>query len=149
MHYYAYGSNLCTRYLWEYCPSATFVIKADLPNYRIEFRHYSHDMQGGISTIIEAPGELVQGAIFDVSENEIAEMDLLEGVPQGSYRRETVLVLGADGSWHKADLYRVVKPAGPYTPAKGYLDLMIEGAREHALSAGYIEQLESLRRSLD
>ena len=149
MRYYAYGSNLCTRYLQEYCPSATFVLKADLPNYRIEFRRYSQEMQGGISTIMEAPGGLVRGVIYELSENEIGAMDLLEGVPQGLYLRETFLVLGADSSWHQADLYRVGKPAGPYAPAKRYLDLMIEGAREHALNAEHVKQLESLRRSLD
>jgi gamma-glutamylcyclotransferase (GGCT)/AIG2-like uncharacterized protein YtfP len=149
MHYFAYGSNLCTRYLQEYCPSATYVMKADLPNYKIQFRRYSHEMQGGISTIMEAPGNLVRGVIYEVSKNEIGAMDLLEDVPQEIYLRETFLVLGADGSWHRADLYRVAEPAGPYPPAKRYLDLMIEGAREHALDPDYVEDLETLRQSLD
>lgn len=46
----------------------------------------------------------------------------------------------------KADLYRVTNPAGPFPPSKSYLDLMLEGAREHQLDADYIEWLESLRR---
>ena len=51
MYHYAYVSNLCSSYLRQYCPSATFVMKADLPNFRVEFRHYSEVSGGGISTI--------------------------------------------------------------------------------------------------
>jgi gamma-glutamylcyclotransferase (GGCT)/AIG2-like uncharacterized protein YtfP len=149
MKYFAYGSNLSTRYIRKCCPSATFVIKADLPNYRVEFRHYSEKRQGGISSIVEAPGQLVRGVIYEVLHKEIEELDVLESVPEGLYRRDTFLVLGEDKEWHKADLYRIIRPTGPYAPAKGYLDDMIEGAREHGLDPAYIEELVSLRRSLD
>jgi gamma-glutamylcyclotransferase (GGCT)/AIG2-like uncharacterized protein YtfP len=148
MRYYAYGSNLCSRYLKEYCPSAVFVTKADLPNYRIEFRRYSHGMGGGISTIMEAPGRLIRGVIYEVPEGEIGAMDKLEGVPEGLYLRETFLVLGADCNWHRADLYRIAKPEGPHAPAKRYVDLMVEGAREHGLDPKYVAELSALRRSL-
>ena len=80
MNYYAYGSNLSTRYVRRYCPSATFVMKADLPNYQVEFRHYSENRQGGISSIIEAPGQLVEGVVYDVPEEELADLDILESV---------------------------------------------------------------------
>lgn len=149
MRYFAYGSNLSTRYIRTYCPSATFVMKANLSNYRVEFRHYSENRQGGLSSIIEAPGELVQGVIYEVPEEEIEELDILESVPEGLYRRDTFLVMGEDGMWHKADLYRVANPSGPYPPSKGYLEDMIEGAQEHGLEPEYIEKLVLLRRSLD
>jgi len=149
MYYYAYGSNLSTRYVRRYCPSAVFVMKADLPNFQVEFRHYSENRQGGISSIIETPGELVQGVLYAVPKQEIIDLDILESVPQGLYRRDTFLVLGEDGEWRRADLYRVSVPAGPYTPSKGYVDDMIEGAREHGLTPEYTERLVALRRSLD
>jgi gamma-glutamylcyclotransferase (GGCT)/AIG2-like uncharacterized protein YtfP len=149
MYYYAYGSNLSTRYVRHYCPSAAFVMRADLPNYRVEFRHYSENRQGGISSIVEAPGQLVRGVIYDITEEELIELDILEGVPEGLYTRDTFLVQGEDGQWHEADLYRVAKPTGPYQPSKAYLDDMIEGAREHDLAPKYIEELIAWRRSLD
>jgi gamma-glutamylcyclotransferase (GGCT)/AIG2-like uncharacterized protein YtfP len=149
MYYYAYGSNLSTRYVREYCPSAVFVMKADLPNFEVQFRHYSENRQGGISSIIEAPGELVQGVIYEVPEQEIIDLDILESVPEGLYRRDAFLVLGEDGGWHRADLYRVSTPAGPYAPSRGYVEDMIEGAREHGLTPEYIEKLVALRSSLD
>ena len=149
MYYYAYGSNLSTRYVRDCCPSAVFVMKANLPNFQVQFRHYSENRQGGISSIIEAPGELVEGVIYEVPEQEIIDLDILESVPEGLYRRDTFLVLGEDGGWHRADLYRVCAPAGPYAPSKGSVEEMIEGAREHGLTSEYTERLVALRRSLD
>ena len=148
MLYYAYGSNLSISYMREYCPSTRFVMKADLPNYQVEFRHYSEDMKGGISSIIETPGELVRGVIYEVPDSEIEAMDVLESIAEGLYRRETFLVLG-DGGWHHADLYRVVVPDGPFIPSTQYVEYMISGATEHHLDPTYIRSLEDLRHSLD
>ena len=121
MYYLGYGSNLSTEFIKPYCPSAKFVMRAVLPNFRIEFRRYSENLSGGISTIMEAPGEMVYGVIYDVPLKEIEELDILEDVPDGIYKRETFLVLGEKKEWCKADLYRVVKPEGPFTPSKTYM----------------------------
>ncbi len=149
MHYFAYGSNLSSTYIRDHTPSATFVMKADLPNYKVEFRHYSKNMWGGISSIIETPGTLVKGVIYDVRKSELDELDILENVPEGIYRRDTYFVMGEDGQWHRADLYRVSTSTGPYTPSRSYVDFMIEGAREHGLDADYVEQLVAIRKTLE
>lgn len=148
MYCYAYGSNLSTTHVRRFCPSATFVMRADLPNQRVEFRHYSTRRQGGISSVVEAPGELVRGVIYEIPAPEIEALDRMESVPEGLYRRDTFLVLGEAGAWHRAELYRVTTPTGPYTPAREYVDLMVEGAREHRLAPEYVERLAALRRSL-
>lgn len=144
--YFAYGSNLATRYLHDYCPSAKPVQRARLVNFHIEFRRYSTDLQGGISTIIEAPGETVWGILFSIPVPEIEALDVLEDIPLGLYQRDGFLVLAEDGSWQTAQLYRVVKPEGPFTPAKSYLDFMLEGAREHGLPGDYIDGIEAFRK---
>jgi gamma-glutamylcyclotransferase (GGCT)/AIG2-like uncharacterized protein YtfP len=128
----------------EQCPSATAVMLAELPNYRIEFRRYSTGMKGGVSTIMEAPGDLVKGVLYRVRRDEIAALDDLENLGQGLYRRQTFRVLGADGAWYPADLHRVVRPAGPFAVAPAYLALMLEGAREHGLGDDYVTRLEAL-----
>jgi hypothetical protein len=56
MLYFAYGSNLSTKYVHNYTSSAVFLMRAFLLNFHIEFRRYSDNLKGGISTIIEAPG---------------------------------------------------------------------------------------------
>ena len=149
MKYFAYGSNMSTDFIREYCPSAKFIMRANLPNFQIEFRRYSEEFKGGISSIIEASGEMVKGVIYEIDENEILALDILEDVPQGIYRRDTFLVLGEDGKWHHADLYRVANPSGPYCPSKQYVDFMVAGAKEHHIDPEYTDRLESLRLSLD
>lgn len=149
MYYFAYGSNLSTRFIRDYTPSATFVMRAELPNYRVEFRHHSENLQGGISSIVETPGELVKGVIYEVLEAELEALDILESVPEGIYRRDTYILMGEDGEWQRGDLYRVSNPTGPYTPSSSYVDFMIEGAREHGLDADYVEQLVAIRKTLD
>jgi gamma-glutamylcyclotransferase (GGCT)/AIG2-like uncharacterized protein YtfP len=149
MKYFAYGSNMSTAYLHDYCPSATYVMRANLPNFHIEFRRYSTELQGGISSIIEAPGEMIHGVLFEIDEAEILALDILEDVPLGIYRRDSFLVLGEDGNWHKGDLYRVANPAGPYTPSKKYVDFMVTGALEQQIDADYAQKLINLRASLN
>ncbi len=146
MYNFAYGSNLKLDYIRDYCPSATFVMRAYLPNFHIEFRRFSTDLQGGISSIIEAPGEMVHGVIYDIPEAEILELDVLEDIPLGLYRRDSFLVLGEDREWHSAELYRVVTPTGPYKPATQYIGWMIEGARQHNLDPAYIDHLITLQQ---
>ena len=58
------------------------------------------------------PGSLTKGVIYDVPEEEILALDVVESVPQGLYVRERFLVLGDDRGLHEADLYRVVRPEG-------------------------------------
>ena len=149
MNYIAYGSNMSSAYIRDYCPSAKFIMRIFFPNYRLEFRRFSTDLQGGISSIIEAPGELIHGVLYDIDEAEIEALDVLENVPEGIYLRETFLVLGEDGSWHHGDLYRVAHPDGPYKPAKQYVDWMIAGAKEHHIDADYTAKLVALRQTLD
>lgn len=74
-------------------------MKGLLPNYHVEFRRYSTDMQGGISSIMEAPDDQVEGIVYDIDRNEIEDLDILENVPEGMYRRDTFLVYGDDGAW--------------------------------------------------
>jgi gamma-glutamylcyclotransferase (GGCT)/AIG2-like uncharacterized protein YtfP len=149
MYHFGYGSNLNKGFLRQYCPGAEFVMKAYLPNYEVQFRFWSKRRQGGISTIIEKPGGLVHGVIYEVPEEELKVLDVLESVPRGLYRREAFLVLGEDGGWHEADLYRVARPQGPFTPSRGYVELMLSGAREHGLDPGYVKRIESIyERSL-
>lgn len=144
MYHFGYGSNLNIDFLHNYLPSAKRVMRAYLSNYEVQFRFWSKKRQGGISTIIEKPGGLVHGIIYECNEDELINLDIIESVPQGLYKRETFRVLGEDGEWHLADLYRVANPKGPFTPAKGYVELMLSGAREHDLDPEYVKVIEAI-----
>ncbi len=149
MYFYSYGAFLSTKCVRKHCPSATFIMKAKLPNFKVEFCHYSEDDQGGVSSIIESPSQMVQGIIYEVPEREIEELDKIEITSEGVYQRDVFLVFGEDGKWHEAHLYRTTHPAGPYKPSRSYLKHMIEGAQEHNLEANYVRDLLILLRSMD
>jgi hypothetical protein len=134
------------------CPPlscATFVVRADLPNYQVQFRVASDTRPGGTSGIVEMPGQLVRGVIYAVQKTEILDLDTLERVPEGVYEKERFLVLGEDDEWYGADLYRPAAPGEPLPPAQHYLDDMIDGARAHGLDSAYLEKLVAWRRSLE
>ena len=147
--YLGYGSNMSEVYMKAYAPSLEYVMNARLPNYEIQFRKYSTNMKGGISSIIEKPGGMVYAVLYWISKKEMEALDILEDVPLGIYKRETFQVLGDDGIWYAADLYRVANPKGPYTPSKQYLDIMVAGAKEHNINKDWIARLEQARADLD
>jgi len=143
---FAYGSNLTIAYVHQSCPSAQTVMRASLPNFGIGFPHYATRFAGGVCSIVERPGALVEGVIYRIARAELEALDRQIFVPEGLYRRETFRVLGEDAAWHQAELHRVTRQAGPFPPADAYLDLMIGGAEAHGLSADYIAALKALRQ---
>ena len=91
---------------------------------------------------------MVHGVIYEVDSREIEALDILEKVPLGVYKREGFMVMGEDGRWYKADLYRVVKPEGPYTPAERYVEWMVEGMKEHDIDPVYAKKFNDLYSTL-
>jgi gamma-glutamylcyclotransferase (GGCT)/AIG2-like uncharacterized protein YtfP len=146
MFHFGYGSNLSSEFVKEkLIPNAKFVMKGYLPNFEIQFPFWSEEVQGGYSGIMEAPGELVQGALYEVTEQELIELDDLD-VYKDLYQRQTYLVLGEDGEFHAADLYRVIDPQGPFPPSRAYVEIMLTGARELGLTPDYIARIEAFHR---
>lgn len=143
MHHFGYGSNLKREFVKTMLPSAIFKMKAYLPNFQVEFRVWSEKRNAGISTIFRAPGELVHGALYEVPEEEMKALDQREGYYIGTYLRETFLVLGEDGKWKNADLYRAISPKEPFVPSRSYVTTMLEGAREIGLDADYIKKIQA------
>ena len=148
IYYFGYGSNLDEDYMRQWTPSLKFVSLARLPNFEIQFRKYSTDLKGGISSIIEKPGGMVQGVVYTIEKLEMEALDILEDVPLGIYKRETFKVVAEDGIWYNADLYRVVNPKGPFTPSVKYLGYMIKGAKAQGINQPWIDYLESLREEV-
>lgn len=143
MFHFGYGSNLSIEFVQEeLVPDAKFVMKGYLPNFEVQFPFWSEEVQGGYSGIMEAPGELVHGALYEVAEEELIALDDMEGVYKDRYRRETLLVWGEDGEFHPAELYRVIDPQGPFPPSRDYVEIMLTGARDLGLDPDYIEKIE-------
>ncbi|CAN5657742.1 hypothetical protein BH09PLA1_BH09PLA1_20930 [soil metagenome] len=159
MWYFAYGSNLNSRAVADWCRQGglrAIQMKdprpAVLDNYRLCFPIFSEYWQGGTADIVYDPGKSVAGALFSLSE---ADMKLIDqkidrrldnaGKEVGIYRRIDVKVspLGK-GDKLSAVTYqgtRVDKDHVP--PTQLYMDLLIQGAYSHGLSMMWIAYLQS------
>ena len=142
MYYFGYGSNLRASFVTELIPSAKFVMKGYLPNYEVQWRAWSAEYRGGISSISETPGEIVQGAIYECAEKELEKLDYIPGIYVPEYKRETFVVLGEDDKWHSMELYRLWELKGPFPPSRIYVEGMLEGAKQLGVSPDYLEKIE-------
>lgn len=150
MYYFGYGSSLNASSLTkELLPSARYLMKGYLPNYEVQWREWSEKLQGGISCINEAPGEIVQGAIYECDKEDIKKLDFMPGVYVPQYKRENFVVLGEDGKWYSVELYRLWELKGPFPPSRKYVKGMLEGAKEIGVSSDYLDKIEGwLRKSI-
>lgn len=144
MYYYSYGSFLDFNTLKKHCPKAKIVCKAVLPNWEVQFNFMSNTYHGGVSGIEPALNHLVRGVVYDMPEDELMYLDKIEGVPEGSYYRHTIIVVKEDGTPIKAYTYRTTNPKGPFKPTKKYLELIVNGAKAHKIDPSYISQFEAL-----
>jgi hypothetical protein len=160
MWYFAYGSNLNSRAVAEWCrhyghkPLPLKTGKpAVLDNYRMSFPIFSEYYGGGIGDIVYDPGKYVMGAVFDLSEADLAILDQkvnrrvdAAGRDLGVYRRIEVEVapLGKKGKPIKAITYQGVSGERYHIPpTQHYMDLVIQGAYGFGLSMMWISYLQS------
>ena len=143
MYHFGYGSNLRASFVQDkLLPSAKFVMKGYLPNYEVQWPVWSDEYGGGISSIVEAPGQIVEGAIYECSQDDLEKLDYIPGLYVPQYKRETFVVLGEDGNWYSVELYRLWEPKGPFPPSRIYVEGMLEGAKEIGVSPDYLEKIE-------
>lgn len=83
MWYFAYGSNLNSKAVVEWSrhfghkpPPMKPGRPAVLDNYRLSFPIFSEYWGGGIGDIVYDPGKYVMGAVFDLSDTDLAILDL-------------------------------------------------------------------------
>jgi len=158
MWYFAYGSNLNSRAVAEWCrhhgyrpPTMKTGKPAVLDNYRLSFPIYSEYFGGGIADIVYDPGKYVAGALFDLSEADMKVLDqkidrkLVGDREVGLYKRIEVKVAPlTKGEPVTAITYQGVSGERYHIPpTKHYMDLVVQGAYSFGLSMMWISYLQS------
>ena len=87
--------------------------------------------------------------LWEITDAHAVSLDGYEGVAVGQYRRITVEVERTGGERVRALAYQVCEPEPPGPPPRAYLDLLVEGAREHGLPTGYVGALEGVEAAKD
>ena len=146
--YFAYGSNLDPEQMKERCPDSQFLCVAYLPNYKLVFNTAPLDY-GPAADMVFKPNSKVWGAVFLVSDADLAKLDHCEGTddpddPTG-YLRQKVVVYRQDGRELVVWTYFVREKHEEGIPsAEDYLSSVVEGAKYHGLPAEYLQFLEVL-----
>jgi gamma-glutamylcyclotransferase len=151
--YFAYGSNM---------QSATLrgrrgidyrsAIPARAVGWKVVLNKPALIGKSGFANLIEESGSFAFGVVFDVSEDDLAHIELTEGVIIGNYRRVIVAVQPLGDAY--ADTLTAFSLSSDRMdpqarPSARYMRLLIDGAREHGLPADYIDHLTSVVPSLE
>ena len=99
--YFAYGSNLNAGQMKQRCPDSGEISAAVLDGWQLKERLYAD--------IEPAPGECVNGALYEISRKDLANLDLYEGYPE-FYTRKRVQVTDSAGVYRKAWVYFMTPP---------------------------------------
>jgi cation transport regulator ChaC len=139
--YFAYGSNMSRAQMRSRAGEVLEERPARLENYELLFNKKA---RGGSSTanIRPAPGKTVEGVLYKIQESAFRSLDRFEGVP-AHYRRIEANVTDREGKKYAAQAYIATKVEKGLHPASHYLQVILEGAGEHDLSAEYIEGIKA------
>jgi gamma-glutamylcyclotransferase (GGCT)/AIG2-like uncharacterized protein YtfP len=99
---------------------------ATLPNYKLAFTGWSRNWKGGVATIKPFRGEKVRGAIYEVSEACLRQLDKYEV----GYTRLNVTVFDEDNEPHKCVTYIKSGQLEESLPSKEYAGMIQQGYRD-------------------
>jgi len=126
MYYFAYASNLNQKQMRERCPDSKPSFRANLPNYKLVFVGWSRQLRGGKASIRLFKGEKVLGAIYEISEQCLKQLDKYES----PYDRLKVTVFDEDGEPVEAITYINKGQSEETKPSAEYLSVIQQGYRD-------------------
>ena len=126
MYYFAYASNLSKQRMKTVCPDSKPLFVAVLPNYRIMFTGWSRQWRGGKATIKSFRGEKVRGAVYEVSEACLRQLDRQEA----GYEHLNVTVFDEDNEPHQAITYIKSGQLDESEPSQEYGEIIRQGYRD-------------------
>lgn len=89
MLYFGYGSNMDVAQMRRRCPTATIYGPGHIKNRRLAFCGQSGLWNGGVATVLPAPGKTVYGLIWLLKQSDLDSLDHYEGHP-GFYERKMI-----------------------------------------------------------
>ena len=137
--YFAYGSNLCAARLRERAPSALARGAAHAKGFALRFDKWGADGTAK-ANLHPDPNGVVWGAAYALDPEDWARLDAVEC----DYARIEIEIEVEHGDRRaRAQTYRSDRLTDA-VPAAWYKQLIVEGARAHALPADWCARLEAL-----
>lgn len=136
MKYFAYGSNMDLAQMKERCPDSQLIGKACLFGYHLMFNRYSSGWGCGVADIVPEIQSEVWGLLYEISDNDLENLDRYEGHPN-LYQRIVVVVRGNNGDHEGVITYQVVKKGAFIPPSRKYLNIINKTAEDYQFPDGY------------
>ncbi|GAC1439682.1 MAG: gamma-glutamylcyclotransferase [Mycobacteriales bacterium] len=139
--YAAYGSNCDPAQMLARCPHSPAAGTGWIEGWRLTFGGEDLGWDGALATLVEAPGEHVFVALYDVPDMDARDLDAWEGADTGLYRKITVRVhtLEAD---QLAWVYVLDGYEGGL-PSARYLGVLADAAEAAGAPDDYVFELRS------
>jgi hypothetical protein len=131
--HFAYGSNMSRKGMAARCPEGEAVGPAVLENYRLFI------MSDGYASVEPKLGSNVHGIMWRLTPRDLSGLNAYEGLQAGLYRRVMVPVL-IDRVRLNALVY-LGHTSAEGKPRPGYMEDVIDAAREWKLPENYVESL--------
>ena len=116
--YAAYGTNLDPARMGERCPHSPMHTTGWLEGWRLTFGGEEHGWDGSLTTIVQDAFEQVFVAVYDITEQDEANLDAWEAADSGLYRKTKVRVATMSGElvvWtYVLDAYEGGLPSASY-----------------------------------
>jgi hypothetical protein len=144
--YFAYGSNMQpATFAGRRGIVAARTVPARLPGWQLVFdKPPLLPMGQGMGNVVVVPGAEVIGVAYAIGPDDLAHVDLTEGVLIENYRRVAVEVVPLDGSTpFEAWTLTSDRRDATLLPSARYMALLIDGAEHHGLPAEYVAWLRA------
>ena len=130
--YFAYGSNLWREQMEARCPEHRVIGSGILIGYRwiITARGYAN--------VVSSLSDLVFGTVYALSETDEERLDACEGVTEGLYRKELLVVDTERGKLRCLVYVDPLQQEGP--PKEEYVKRIRNGIHDARLPSMYVER---------
>ncbi len=141
MKYFAYGSNMALKRLWERVPGAHFTGVYHLGSHDLRFHKAGKDGSAKCDAFFTgSDADVVEGVVFEVDAQEVKYLDSVEGVGDG-YEKKDIEVF--DGNRDSLTAFTCVATVidESLLPFSWYKTHVLVGAMSYGLSRVYIEKI--------
>jgi gamma-glutamylcyclotransferase len=146
--YFGYGSNLRGAQMHRHCPGHGFLGIACLAGHRLAFTLPDEEWQGGVADVVADGKEEVWGALYRITEQNLAALDAYEGFdpegpaePNAYVRRQVEVTDGRGRTVRGVWCYFVRRPHDHVAPGAAYRAALLAGARERGLPADHLRRM--------
>jgi gamma-glutamylcyclotransferase (GGCT)/AIG2-like uncharacterized protein YtfP len=127
-YYLAYGMNTNIANMAARCPAARNLGKAVLKDHKLAFKHHAD--------AVRSPGSEIECALWLITNSCEASLDILEGYP--FYYNKKMVDADFNGTTVRAMIYFMTDNQNYGRPAEGYMNMMLDGYREHGMDTKQI-----------